>query len=124
MTDRAILEEKLRDESFVKELLTKETAEDAQAFFEANGIELTIDEVKAAGEILSKVASGEIAAEDIEKMANGELSEDELAEVAGGLIVTTGMIIAACVVGGIVGTGGTITAIHFRDEIIGWFRSW
>lgn len=124
MIDRALLEEKFKDEAFVKELFSQKTAEDAQACFEKNGVSLTLDEVKEAGEALGKLAKGEIKAEDVEKFANGELSEEELSQAAGGFMVTTGMIVAACVIGAAGGTGGTIAAIKYSDEIIDWFRSW
>ena len=121
------LQELLKDEAFAKELLTKEEPEDVQALFEANGVELSLDEVKAIGDALDKVASGEITAEQIEKTANGELSEDDLAEVAGGELATLtacAIIFAGSViVGGSIGAG-TAAVVENFDSIKRFFRRW
>ena len=116
MFDKNLLEEKFKDENFVKELLSQKTAEDAKACFEKNGIEVSLDEVKEAGEMLHKIASGEINAEDVEKMSSGELSEEELEEVAGGSL-GTGISIALALTGTAIGAGGTATTIIFWDEV-------
>ena len=78
------IQELVKDEEFVKELVTKGTAEDAQIFFEEHGVEMTLDEVRSIGELLDKVAKGEISEETLKKAADGELTEEELEAVAGG----------------------------------------
>ena len=78
------LAECMKNEEFVKELFAQNSNEEAQAYLEKNGIELTMTEVGEIREFLKKVASGEISKETLEKAANGELSETELAAVAGG----------------------------------------
>lgn len=69
------MEEKLKkvmsDEAYVKELLALETPEEVQASLEEKDVEMSLDEIKQATNLLSRYS-------------DGELSEDELAEIAGG----------------------------------------
>ena len=124
------IQELMKDEAFVKELLSKEEPEDVQVLFEDNGVDLSIDDIKMMGSILDKVASGEMAADDVERMANGELTEDELEEVAGGLI-SLGVMLTCAIIGAIGATGGTIYCIENPDKAesawdttVNWFKSW
>ena len=124
------IQELMKDEAFVKELLSKEEPEDVQVLFEDNGVDLSIDDIKMMGSILDKVASGEMAADDVERMANGELTEDELEDVAGGLI-SLGVMLTCAIIGGIAATGGTIYCIENPDQAqsawdttVNWFKSW
>ena len=78
------MKELMNDEAFVKEMLAKETPEDAQIFFEEHGVEFTLDEVRSLYALLEKVANGEISEETLKKAADGELTEEELEAVAGG----------------------------------------
>ena len=100
----ARLQELMKDEAFVKEMLAQETAEDAQIFFENKGIELSMAEVEEMAKTFEKVASGEISQDMLERAANGELSEEELEDVAGGLAFIPAMILIGLCIGG---TGGT-----------------
>ena len=124
------IRELMKDEAFVKELLSKEEPEDVQALFEEKGVELSLDEIKEIGATLDKVASGEMAAEDVEKMAGGELTEDELEEVAGGMI-SLAVVITCAIIGSVAATGGTIYCIENPDKVqsawdttVNWFKSW
>ena len=105
----ARLQELMKDEAFVKEMLAQESAEDAQIFFENKGIELSMTEVEEMAKTFDKIASGEISQEMIEKAASGELSEDELEEVAGGIAFLPIMIIAGLCIGGVGGTSYGLT---------------
>ena len=95
------IQELVKDEKFVKELVTKETAEDAQIFFEEHGVEMTLDECSRIGQMMEKVRNGEIDKESLMKTADGELSEEELENVAGGelfcAIVCGVILVALCV---------------------------
>lgn len=122
------LKELMNDESFVKEFITKQSPEDVQAFLEANGVELSLDEVRQIGSLLEKVASGEITDDELIKASNGELSEDELADVAGGEVLVTmaaltGIIVTGVVSGAVI-TTAAIAITHYKNEIRDWFRSW
>ena len=63
----------LSDQAFVSELLRKTKPEDAQAYFEENGLTLSHEEIMHMGAVLNHLIEN-----------NGELSEEELAQVAGG----------------------------------------
>ena len=121
------INELMQSEDFAKELLSKQEAEEVQALFEENGVEMSLDEIRTIGALLDKVVSGEITAEQIEKAANGELSEEELAEVAGGVVIT-GTVLAVSIIAGFVGTGvlvgGSIMITNYAREIGNWFRRW
>ena len=90
------MQELMKDEAFVKEMLAKETPEDAQIFFEEHGVEMTLDECRGLYELLDKAANGEISEETLKKAADGELTEEEMEAVAGGEAVT---VIGICLVG-------------------------
>lgn len=116
-----------KDESFMKELFTKQTAADAQAFFEENGVVFSLEEVKQLGAIFEKAIAGEISAEQIERVANGELSEDELEEAAGGIISDVGIVVLVFA-GSVIATGsiagGIAAVVKYSTEIGNWFASW
>ena len=80
------MKELMQDEAFVNELVTKETPEDAQLFFEEHGVEMSLDEIRSIGEMLNKAIAGEISEETLERAADGELTEEELEQVAGGIV--------------------------------------
>ena len=81
---KAKLEEVLKDEGFVKSLLEMENPEDVQTALAEKDIEVTLEELASARDLLSKYGE-----------KGSELSEDELEEVSGGVI--TGIIICVCV---------------------------
>ena len=102
------------NEDFLKKLADANNAEEAQALFEENGVELQLKDVEAIGNIIEKVASGEISADVLEKAANGELSEEELEQVAGGEMFTLCGILfmtflGTCAAGG--GVTGVLAAV-------------
>ena len=68
------LNELLKDEAFVKELLEKETAEEAQKLLASKGIELTIEQLEA----IQKVSKAQ---------NNEELGDEQLEQVAGGFSI-------------------------------------
>ena len=102
------LQEVLSDEAFAKELLKMEDVEDVQIALEKKDIEMSLDEIRQAGNIMKKLQSGELSLEQAQNMADGELSEDELEEVAGGFGLFGCLIVAciACFAGG--GVGGAL----------------
>lgn len=67
------LKELLKDESFVKELVDKETAEEAQALLASKGVNLTAEQLNEIRKgIAARIEGGE------------ELSDEQLENVAGG----------------------------------------
>lgn len=64
----------LQQEGFVDKMFSLENPADVQALFAENGIELTVDEVKAIGRGLAQQLAEE----------GEELNEDDLDDVAGG----------------------------------------
>ena len=99
------------NEDFLKKLADANNAEEAQALFEENGVELQLKDVEAIGNIIEKVASGEISADVLEKAANGELSEEELEQVSGGIIELTGFAIALMISVGVTAAGGSTLGV-------------
>lgn len=71
------MEEKMKklvqDQEFMNKLLACEEPEQVQKLFADNGVEITLEEVKALGKALAGMAQ-----------SDGELSEDDLEGVAGG----------------------------------------
>lgn len=118
----AKLQELLKDENKVEALLANETPEDAQAFLAGNGIEYSLEEVRAIGKTIGRVIEGEFTSEQLDRMMNGELSEEELEDVAGGFLVestiTAGAIIASVAVGGGATGFGIYEAIKNRKTIM------
>ena len=92
----------LQQEGFVDKLLELEDPADVQALFKENGIDLTIDEVKAIGRGLNQQFAEE----------GEELSEDDLDDVAGGS--------AAAIVGAIV--EGVTWVVNNSRRIKNFFR--
>ena len=106
------MEEKIRElmarEGFVEKVLACEEPEQVQELFAAEGVELSLEEVKAVGQKLNE-ALGE----------SDELDEEALDNVAGG------SAIVATVVVGIV--TGIVSSINWRSvgrRIARWFRRW
>ncbi len=65
----------MADKAFVEGLAQQVQPEDAQAYFAANGVDFTLEEIKALGKAISLRAK---------QQRGEELTEDELAEVSGG----------------------------------------
>ena len=86
------------DEVFVKGLFELETVAEVQVALKEKGIELTEEEILKLREFILKVESGEIPAEQVEQwtaqMESGELPEELLEQVAGGVVLTTGAMVA------------------------------
>ena len=111
MNDMDRLQKLFEDEAFVKEFLSQETAADAQLLLERYGVEMSVAELEAVGEVIRKYASGEISAEQLENAASGELSEEELEQVAGGAVVTMSLLAFASIVIGSCAAGGATGAV-------------
>lgn len=102
----AKLQEILKDESFGKALLAADSPETVQKMLEEKGVSLSLDEISEVGELISRIASGEITEEQLRAAGNGELSEEDLEQVAGGdinAVTALGIIIA-----GVLGTAGLL----------------
>lgn len=63
----------VKDEEFIKSILTAEKLSDAQLLFKEKGINLTEEEMKEIGRYLSKLVQN-----------NGNISDDELESISGG----------------------------------------
>lgn len=63
----------VKDEEFIKSILTAEKLSDAQLLFKEKGINLTEEEMKEIGRYLSKLVQN-----------NGNISDDELDTISGG----------------------------------------
>lgn len=66
----------MENESFVKEMLAQKSEEDVQKLYAANGVDLTIEEVREVGKALSALDN------------DGELEASDLDNVAGGIVIT------------------------------------
>ena len=106
--------ELMKDEAFAKEFFGQKTPEEAQAFLEKSGVDLSTDEIRATQDIIAKVQSGEISKEQLQKAEDGELSEEELENVAGGTI-SAALGYSLCVL--LIGTCGGLYAVDkaFND---------
>ena len=71
----------MENEEFVKEMLAQKSEEDVQKLYAANGVELTIEEVREVGKTLNSLDN------------DGELDTTALDNVAGGLF---GITAATC----------------------------
>lgn len=109
MDNQERIRELFSDAEFMKEFLSKCSAEEAQTFLGENGVEMPLQEVEAIGEVFSKIASGEITDDQLEKISNGELSEAELEQAAGGIFMS-GTVVAVIIAGSVI-SGGTIAAV-------------
>jgi len=96
----------LENEDLLKEVLAIEKPEDAQNWFSDHEVELTIDEIKAIGKLLSQILKGEVTTNELQRIADGELGEDELEAVAGGKMTTSDvvMLVGSAVAGLGIGT--------------------
>ena len=66
-------------------------------------MEMTLDEVREMGVLLSKIASGEIDQAKLEALENGDLTDEDLEGVSGGLLFAAGtLLITGLLVGSLV----------------------
>ena len=68
------MKELLADETFSRQLIAAESEEEVQKMLADKGVSLSLDEIKAIGDLLDKHAGND----------DGTLSEDDLEQVAGG----------------------------------------
>ncbi len=71
----------LGNETFLKELSTKETPVEVMALFADNGVTLTEEEVLKMRDIITKSASGELNEDDLENVAGGSAFTDAMGKV-------------------------------------------
>ncbi|HBA46890.1 MAG TPA: hypothetical protein DCZ91_03630 [Lachnospiraceae bacterium] len=100
----ATVKEVLSNQEVAEEFFSKETPEEAQAFLQERGVEISLDEIKEIGAAL-------------EKMQDGELSEDDLENVAGGGVIRDAY-------DDIVSIGKEIFTRRNMDKVKRWFRRW
>ena len=86
----------MADKAFVEGLAQQVQPEDAQAYFAANGVDFTLEEIKALGKAISLRAK---------QQRGEELTEDELAEVSGGAGVFATLATFFCGLIGVAGLG-------------------
>ena len=93
------------DESFVKQLLEQETAEQVQALLAEKEIDISVDEIIKVHEILIKHVNGEVNLE--------ELSDEELSDISGGGLLTCGILAICAIAAGtaVMATGGVAYAV-------------
>ncbi len=65
------LNELLKDEAVVKELLEQETAEDAQKFLAGKGVEISIEDLEKIQQALAAQSEGEMDDSQLENVAGG-----------------------------------------------------
>lgn len=86
------------DEAFVRGLFELETTAEIQAALKEKGVELAEEEILGIRDMLIKLEGGEVTAEQLEQwgaqMESGELPEELLEQVAGGVVLTTGAMVA------------------------------
>lgn len=99
----------LSDQAFVSELLRKTKPEDAQAYFEENGLTLSHEEIMQLGEGLNQLFAN-----------NGELSDDELAQVAGGSHPINWLKAAIVGLASAVGVGGVCVLLALSTFVWAW----
>lgn len=108
------LQELSKDQEKLKELMKIGEPEEAQKWFSDNGVELSLDDIRELGAVLSRLANKEL-----ERIANSgkaaagsddELSEDELEEASGGIIIS--IAYAAFCLALVVGGGAAIDYVR------------
>ncbi len=99
--NEARIKELFANEEFVKELMEKETPEEAQALFLKHDVDVPVAELKKAYQFLLEHEGEELAEEDLENVAGGF-----------GLVVSILIIIGVGAAGGTV--GGTAGALINR----------
>lgn len=105
------ISELFQDEAFLKEANECKTMGEFHELFNRNGAEITEEETV---ELISQIA------EKRQKMDSGELAEDELDNVAGGIVLTGGLAIAACIGLGVVGVGVAAGAAYVAYQALRW----
>ena len=93
------IKEVFADEEFIKELFSKETAEEAQALLAEKDVDFSIEQLAKIKDII--VAKLQAA----ENGESAELTEEELADVAGGYLGIATIIIMSIAIPLITGTG-------------------
>jgi hypothetical protein len=80
------LVELLKNEAIAKELLEKETAEDAQKFLADKGVDISIDEIE-------NIRKGIISSAEEDE----EIDDEQLEKVAGGFSISTAITVASTI---------------------------
>ena len=93
------MKEVFADEEFIKELLSKETAEEAQELLAEKDIDVSIEQLAKIKDIIV------VKLQAAENGESAELTEEELADVAGGYLGIATIIIVSIAIPLITGTG-------------------
>lgn len=105
------ISELFQNETFLKEAQNCKTMEDFYALFNRSGAEITEEETV---ELISQIAQKH------QQEAGAEISEEDLDQVAGGIILTGGAAVAACIGLGVVGIGVAAGAAYVGYQSLRW----
>ncbi len=94
-----LLKEVFSDEAYVKTLLELDTAEEVQASLKEKGVELSVEDITEAKNVLIQKANGELSDEDLDGVAGGSLT------LAAGFAIA---IIISAATGGTVAVGNSV----------------
>lgn len=129
----------ISDEKFCEEFFTTDSEQEAQELFRRNGLELTVEEVRAVAAYLVSIAKlliengGELSEDELENISGGSLADvlwytKTPEEIVGGLTGIFGGVYSATLVGGGIGSAicpgfgtGVGVAIGFVVGAVGGF---
>lgn len=100
-----------QNEAFQAEAKECKTMDDFHALFNRHGAEISEEETI---ELISQIA------EKRQQMDNGELAEEDLDNVAGGIVLTGGLAIAACVGVGALCVGAFAISAYNAYHALRW----
>jgi hypothetical protein len=103
ITTNEVFVKLMENEKFVKEMLSQQSEEDVKKLYAANGVELTIEDVREIGKVLNSFDN------------EGELNEIDLEDVSGGIVIAA----ATCwaVAKAVIGVGAAALAVYK------WYKS-
>lgn len=114
------MEEKIKalmeQEGFVEKMLACEEPEDVQKLFGDNGVELSLEDVKAIGKALDRMdaQSGELAEEDLQEVAGGVAISSVIIGTIATIVGTAGAAVGFGVTGGAIGGAVLLARKYFR----------
>lgn len=111
MIDYNKISELFQSEAFQKEAEGCKTMEDFQVLFTAHGVEISLEETI---DLISQIA------EKKQQQDGGEISEEDLENVSGGLVLTGGLAIAACVGVGVLCVGAFAISAYNAYHALRW----
>lgn len=113
------LQDVLKDESFVNELMELETPNEVQSALKEKGIDIAVDDIEKIKDFLIRYQQGQLTEEEkklvdlVSQCETGELDEEQLESVSGGFIEWIFVGALAAAIAGIT-IGGSYTAITGR----------